>query len=101
MAATDSVFASKESGVTGAGQVEADHSELLQSDALKHDLVTMERVVNLNTYQPKQASYRGYEIIPGNNHTEYWQFFTYKFTFHLINCLLIAYTNFIYMTCRY
>ena len=68
MAATDSVFASKESGVTGAAAdpEKADHSELLQSEGLKHDLVTMERVVNLNSYQGKQASYRGFDVIPGN-----------------------------------
>ncbi len=28
-------------------------------------MVIMERAVNLNTYQPKQASYRGYQIVPG------------------------------------
>lgn len=36
---------------------------ILKSENFKKDLVIMERVVNLNTYQPKQASYRHFEII--------------------------------------
>ena len=36
-----------------------------QSEAFQRDLVIMERVVNLNTYQPKLASYRNFVIIEG------------------------------------
>ena len=36
-----------------------------QSEAFQRDLVIMERVVNLNTYQPKLASYRDFVIVEG------------------------------------
>lgn len=36
-----------------------------QSENFQRDLFIMERVVNLNTYQPKQALYRDFPIIPG------------------------------------
>ncbi|XP_064626087.1 dynein axonemal intermediate chain 4-like isoform X1 [Lineus longissimus] len=64
MSDTDSVFASKESGVASVPDAQTRNDDLiLKSDALLRDLFIMERVVNLNTYQPKQASYRGFEII--------------------------------------
>ena len=37
-----------------------------QSENFLKDLFIMERVVNLNTYQPKQALYRGFDIVAGN-----------------------------------
>ena len=37
----------------------------LQSESFKQNLVIMERAVNLNTYQPRQASYRGQPIVEG------------------------------------
>ncbi|XP_033637142.1 WD repeat-containing protein 78-like [Asterias rubens] len=37
---------------------------ILQSDSLKKHLFVMERVVTLNNFQPKQASYRGLPILP-------------------------------------
>ena len=37
----------------------------LQTEAFKKALVIMERVVNLNTYQPKQAAYRGEPVVKG------------------------------------
>lgn len=37
----------------------------MQSESLKKDLFIMERVINLNTYQPKQALYRGLQIVEG------------------------------------
>ncbi|XP_076462769.1 dynein axonemal intermediate chain 4-like [Babylonia areolata] len=36
---------------------------ILKSESLKHDLFVMERVINLNTYQPKQAVYRGFAVL--------------------------------------
>ena len=38
---------------------------VFQSESLRKDLFIMERVINLNTYQPKQALYRGFQIIVG------------------------------------
>lgn len=38
---------------------------VLQSENFQRDLFIMERVVNLNTYQTKQALYRNFPIIPG------------------------------------
>ncbi|KAK2155931.1 hypothetical protein LSH36_226g00003 [Paralvinella palmiformis] len=61
---TDSVFASRDSGVAAvSNQKQVAEVDILKSEALKKNLVIMERVVNLNTYQPKQAQYRGYDII--------------------------------------
>ena len=36
-----------------------------QSDSFRTDLFIMERVINLNSYQPKQALYRDLSIIKG------------------------------------
>lgn len=64
MTGTDSVFASRESGVTAVdSQKQISEVDIFKSEALKKNLVIMERVVNLNTYQPKQAQYRGFETI--------------------------------------
>lgn len=40
---------------------------VFQSEKFRTDLFVMERVINLNTYQPKQALYRGFNIIKGNS----------------------------------
>jgi len=37
----------------------------IQSEKMKHDLVILERIINLNTYQKKQALYRNFEPIIG------------------------------------
>ena len=42
-------------------------SVLLQSESLREHLFIMERIINLNTYQPKQALYRGFPILPGRH----------------------------------
>jgi hypothetical protein len=77
MSDTDSVFASKESGVASVPDAQTNKDDLiLQSEALKRDLFIMERVVNLNTYQPKQASYRGFNIIEGTSSSFYRDFGT-------------------------
>ncbi|KAL4236328.1 WD repeat-containing protein 78 [Mactra antiquata] len=64
-AGSESVFASRETGVS-AVPTEAsviDETKILNSDKFKTDLFVMERVINLNTYQPKQALYRGFNIV--------------------------------------
>lgn len=38
---------------------------ILNSEELRQHMVVMERVVTENIYQPKQALYRGLNIIPG------------------------------------
>ncbi len=38
----------------------------LQSESLQKHLVIMERAVNLNSYQPKQACYRQLPVVEGN-----------------------------------
>lgn len=38
-----------------------------QSDKFKTDLFVMERVINLNSYQGKQALYRGFNIVKGKS----------------------------------
>ncbi|XP_028413051.1 WD repeat-containing protein 78-like isoform X2 [Dendronephthya gigantea] len=37
---------------------------LLQTDELRKDLFTMERVISLNTFQARQARYRGFNVVP-------------------------------------
>ncbi|XP_074640566.1 dynein axonemal intermediate chain 4-like [Tubulanus polymorphus] len=62
---SDSVFTSKDSGLVAVPDQNVVNDRLiLESENLKKDLFVMERVVNMNTYQPKQASYRMFEIIP-------------------------------------
>ncbi|XP_070195280.1 dynein axonemal intermediate chain 4-like isoform X2 [Littorina saxatilis] len=64
------LFASKETGV-GSFQSDVtavDEDKIMKSDSLKKDLFIMERVINLNTYQPKQALYRGFDIVPDIDH---------------------------------
>ncbi|XP_062586196.1 dynein axonemal intermediate chain 4-like isoform X1 [Saccostrea cucullata] len=66
VAGSESVFASKETGVssipTDLSAVEEE--KIFKSENFQRDLFIMERVVNLNTYQPKQALYRNFTIIP-------------------------------------
>ncbi|XP_048760663.1 dynein axonemal intermediate chain 4-like isoform X4 [Ostrea edulis] len=66
MAGSESVFASRETGVSSIpselSAVEEDR--IFKSENFQRDLFIMERVVNLNTYQPKQALYRNFTIIP-------------------------------------
>ncbi|XP_041356951.1 dynein intermediate chain 4, axonemal-like isoform X2 [Gigantopelta aegis] len=40
-----------------------DEEKIMHSEALQRDLFFMERVINLNTYQSKQAHYRGFPVI--------------------------------------
>ncbi|CAG2202637.1 WD repeat-containing protein 78 [Mytilus edulis] len=65
MAGSESVFASKETGVSSIpselSAVEEDR--IMKSENLLRDLFIMERVVNLNTYQSRQALYRGYPVL--------------------------------------
>ncbi|XP_071117198.1 dynein axonemal intermediate chain 4-like [Haliotis cracherodii] len=65
VAGSESVFASKETGVSSMPTDAQAHDEekILKSENLKRDLFMMERNLNLNSYQPKQALYRGYGII--------------------------------------
>ncbi|XP_076441248.1 dynein axonemal intermediate chain 4-like [Babylonia areolata] len=59
------LFASKETGI-GSVQTDItalDEDKIMKSESLKKDLFIMERVINLNTYQGKQALYRGFKII--------------------------------------
>ena len=48
----------------------------MQTDNVKRHLVVMERIINLNTYQKKQALYRNFEPITGLSLTlasrSYW-----------------------------
>ncbi|XP_069127668.1 dynein axonemal intermediate chain 4-like isoform X3 [Argopecten irradians] len=66
VAGSESIFASRETGVSSMqpdlAAVEED--KILKSDNFKRDLFIMERVINLNSYQPKQACYRGFDIVP-------------------------------------
>ncbi|XP_064607493.1 dynein axonemal intermediate chain 4-like [Liolophura sinensis] len=64
-AGTESLFTSKDTGVTAVYPDAAGSTEesILQSDRLKKDLFFMERVVNLNSYQSKQASFRGFSTV--------------------------------------
>ncbi|PVD23177.1 hypothetical protein C0Q70_16440 [Pomacea canaliculata] len=49
---------------SATGYVSAHVEErIMKSESLKKDLFIMERVINLNTYQPKQALYRGLQIV--------------------------------------
>ncbi|CAH1772344.1 unnamed protein product [Owenia fusiformis] len=65
MSTASSIFGSKESGVSAVSDVQSTgKDDILKSDSLRKDLFVMERVVNNNTYQPKQACYRGFDIIP-------------------------------------
>ncbi|XP_048255651.1 dynein axonemal intermediate chain 4-like isoform X2 [Haliotis rufescens] len=65
VAGSESVFASRETGVSSMPTDTQAHDEekILKSENLKRDLFMMERNLNLNSYQPKQALYRGYGII--------------------------------------
>ncbi|KAK3090322.1 hypothetical protein FSP39_010938 [Pinctada imbricata] len=66
MAGSESVFASRETGVSSIpSEMSAlEEDKFLKSEAFKRDMFIMERVINLNTYQPKQALYRNFPIIP-------------------------------------
>ncbi|KAL3868793.1 hypothetical protein ACJMK2_041553 [Sinanodonta woodiana] len=66
VAGSESVFASKETGVSAitVEQSSIDEEKILNTENFRRDLFVMERVINLNTYQPQQACYRGYEVIP-------------------------------------
>ncbi|XP_060590688.1 dynein axonemal intermediate chain 4-like isoform X2 [Ruditapes philippinarum] len=71
-AGSESVFASRETGVSSV-PTEAtaiDEDKILQSESFKTDLFVMERVINLNSYQGKQALYRGFNIVNGNESEE-------------------------------
>lgn len=59
------LFASKETAVGSlTSDVTAQEEEkIMKSEQIKKDLFIMERVINLNTYQTKQALYRGFQII--------------------------------------
>nr|KAG5695976.1 hypothetical protein BaRGS_023355 [Batillaria attramentaria] len=59
------LFASKETGVSSIPSDIAalDEERIMKSEQLKKSLFIMERVINLNTYQPKQALYRGFKIV--------------------------------------
>lgn len=64
------LFASKDTGVSFAfSDISAlDEERIMKSEQLKKSLFIMERVINLNTYQPKQALYRGFKIVPDIDH---------------------------------
>lgn len=66
MAGSESVFASRETGVSSVpSEMSAvEEEKIFKSENFQRDLFIMERVVNLNTYQPKQALYRDFPIIP-------------------------------------
>ncbi|XP_022089217.1 WD repeat-containing protein 78-like [Acanthaster planci] len=54
----------RDAGGSGEVSLVIADTAILQSEALKKDLFVMERVVTLNNFQPKQASYRGLPILP-------------------------------------
>ncbi|XP_033737005.1 WD repeat-containing protein 78-like isoform X1 [Pecten maximus] len=66
VAGSESIFASRETGVSSmpTDLTALEEDKILKSDNFKRDLFIMERVINLNTYQPKQACYRGFDIVP-------------------------------------
>ncbi|XP_013413827.1 WD repeat-containing protein 78-like [Lingula anatina] len=49
-------------GPTAEQKAKEEGEAIMKSDSLKKNLVIMERVVNLNSYQPRQASYRHFPI---------------------------------------
>lgn len=64
-AGSESIFASRETGVSSVPTEASaiDEDKILQTEKFKTDLFVMERVINLNTYQAKQALYRGFDIV--------------------------------------
>ena len=42
-------------------------STLFQSESMQKDLFIMERAIALNIYQPRQARYRGLDVVPGKS----------------------------------
>ena len=39
---------------------------------MQKDLFIMERAIALNIYQPRQARYRGLDIVPGKSYDSLW-----------------------------
>ncbi|XP_053395238.1 dynein axonemal intermediate chain 4-like isoform X2 [Mercenaria mercenaria] len=71
-AGSESIFASRETGVSSVPTEASaiDEDKIIQSESFKTDLFVMERVINLNTYQGKQALYRGFSIVKGSEPEE-------------------------------
>ena len=65
VAGSESVFTSKETGVSSIpSEISAiEEDKIMKSENLLRDLFVMERVVNLNTYQSRQALYRGFPVL--------------------------------------
>lgn len=66
------LFSSKETvfGSIQSDLIALEEERIMKSEQLKKDLFIMERVINLNTYQPKQALYRGFKIITGETESQ-------------------------------
>ncbi|XP_050403296.1 dynein axonemal intermediate chain 4 isoform X1 [Patella vulgata] len=65
-AGSESVFAGGDTSLSATIQSELqamEEEKIMKSENLKRDLFNMERVINLNTYQPKQALYRGFSVM--------------------------------------
>ena len=62
---TDSMHTDAEGAPTAASDTDNNEEKIMNSENLLKHLVVLERAVNLNTYQPKQALYRGFEIVEG------------------------------------
>lgn len=60
---TDSVHTEADGGPPTAADSDNNEEKIMNSESLLKHLVVLERAVNLNTYQPKQALYRGFEIV--------------------------------------
>ncbi|XP_059146873.1 dynein axonemal intermediate chain 4-like isoform X2 [Physella acuta] len=48
-------------------QLEKEWDSIIMSDEFLHHLFIMERIINLNTYQPKQALYRGFQPLTNDS----------------------------------
>ena len=62
---TDSIHPEAGGGLAASSDTDNNEEKIMNSESLLKHLVVLERAVNLNTYQPKQALYRGFEIVEG------------------------------------
>ncbi|KAL5017570.1 hypothetical protein ScPMuIL_007159 [Solemya velum] len=65
LAGSESIFPGQALVIAAApsGDIAYNEEKILKLDSFKTDLFTMERVINLNTYQPKQAMFRDFSIV--------------------------------------
>ena len=65
----------------------------MQTEQMKQHLVALERIINLNTYQKKQALYRNFEPIIGLLFTSPSCFNIFCSCFHYIQLLWVCEQN--------